>query len=183
MALAAGTRHRLRFKRHDLEVVGQPAAGLDGIQTRGENRVLRGDARRVAAFMPVIIGARRCAERAVFLFEVRIIVAKRNQCRGADGHRVGAQGQRLGNVGARADAARHDELHLAMHAEILQRLHRRTNAGEDRQADVLDEDFLRGGGAALHAVQHHDIGAGLHRECHVIVRTRAANLHVDRLFP
>jgi hypothetical protein len=29
---------------------------------------------------------------------------------------------------------------------------------------MLDEHFLRRGGAALHAVEHDDIGAGLHRQ-------------------
>ena len=56
-------------------------------------------------------------------------------------------------------------------------------ADEDRDADVLDEHFLRGRGAALHAVEHDDVGAGFHGKSHVIVGTRRADLHVDRLLP
>ena len=57
-----------------------------------------------------------------------------------------------------------------MHAEILQRLHGRPDARQRRQTDVLDEHFLRRGGAALHAVEHDDVGAGLHRQRSVVVR-------------
>ena len=51
--------------------------------------------------------------------------------------------QRFGGIGAVPDTARNDELHFAVHAEILQRLHRRPDGAEDRQADMLDEHFLR----------------------------------------
>ena len=36
-----------------------------------------------------------------------------------------------------------------------------------RDADMLDEDVLGRRRAALHAVDHDDVGAGLHRELHV----------------
>ena len=104
---------------------------------------------------------------------MRIVVAERDQRRGADRDRVGAERQRLGHVGAVADAAGDDELHLAVHAEILQRLHGRADGGERRHADMLDEHFLRRRGAALHAVEHDDVGAGLHRERGVVVGPRA----------
>ena len=48
---------------------------------------------------------------------------------------------------------------------------------------MLDEDILGGGGAALHPVDHHDIGAGVHRELDVVVGAGRADLHVDGLFP
>ena len=48
---------------------------------------------------------------------------------------------------------------------------------------MLDEHFLRRRGAALHAVEHHDVGAGLHRERGVVIGTRSADLDVDRLLP
>jgi hypothetical protein len=50
---------------------------------------------------------------------------------------------------------------LAVHAQILQRLHRRPT-----QASVgwltFSMNTLRRGCAALHAVDHDDVGAGLH---------------------
>ena len=51
----------------------QPAPGRHRIQPRGQFRVLRGDARRIAAFLPIVIGARRGAERVVFRFQRRIV--------------------------------------------------------------------------------------------------------------
>ena len=83
------------------------------------------------------------------------------QRRRADGDGVGAKRERLGHVGAGADAARNDELHLAVHAEVLERLHRRLKASERWNTDMLDEDFLGGSRATLHAVENDDIGAGL----------------------
>ncbi len=48
-----------------------------------------------------------------------------------------------------------------MHIEVLQRFHRRPDRCQDRQADMFDENLLRGGGAALHAVEHHNVSTGL----------------------
>ncbi|WP_245472180.1 glutamate synthase-related protein, partial [Mesorhizobium sp. M7A.F.Ca.CA.002.12.1.1] len=42
-----------------------------------------------------------------------------------------------------------DQLHLAVHAEVLQRLHGRPDAGKRRLADIFDEHFLGGGGMLL----------------------------------
>ena len=39
---------------------------------------------------------------------------------------------------------------------------------------MLDENVLGGPGAALHAVEHDDIGAGLDRQLHVVTRVRVA---------
>ncbi|EPX83771.1 hypothetical protein ruthe_02567 [Rubellimicrobium thermophilum DSM 16684] len=70
-----------------------------------------------------------------------------------------------------------------MHPQILQRLYRLWNAGEDRHADMFDEHLLRRRRAALHAVHHHDIRAGLHRQRRVVIGPRPADLHIDRLLP
>ncbi len=133
--------------------------------------------------MPVVIGAGRGAELLVFFFPAGIVVADSNQSCSSDRHRIGAERQCLGNVRAGADAAGNDQLHLAMHAEILQRLNGGADAGERRHADIFDEHVLRCRGAALHAVEHDDIGAGLHGKRRVIIGACAADLDVDRLFP
>ncbi len=76
-----------------------------------------------------------------------------------------------------------DQLHLAVHAELLERLDRRSDGAEDRQPDMLDEDFLRRRRAALHAVEHNHVGAGLDRERRVVKGARGADLDVDRFLP
>ncbi len=111
--------------------------------------------------MPIIIGAGGGAKLVVFFFQCWVIVTQGHQRRRADRHRVGAKCEGLRHIGAIADASRNDQLHLAMHAKILQRLHRRPNTGQGRLADMFDEDFLGRRRAALHSVQDHDIGAGL----------------------
>ena len=83
----------------------------------------------------------------------------------------------------RADAARDDQLHLAVHVELLQRLDREPHGGQRGDADVLDEDVLRRGRAALHAVDDDDVGARLDRQRDVVVRARRPDLDEDRLLP
>ena len=58
-------------------------------------------------------------------------------------------------------------------------------AGERRDADVLDEDFLGSGRAALHAVEDDRVGTGrFHREGGIVVGpTAPPTLTRDRLFP
>jgi hypothetical protein len=77
----------------------------------------------------------------------------------------------------------HDQLHLAMHAELLQRLHGERDGGQRGDADVLDEHVLGRCGAALHAVDHDHVRAGLHGQLHVVVGAGGADLDVDRLLP
>ena len=48
---------------------------------------------------------------------------------------------------------------------------------------MLDEDVLRRGRAALHPVDHDHVRARLHRELHVVVGARRADLDEDRLLP
>ena len=90
------------------------------------------------------------------------------------------EGQRLGHVGAGADAARDDQLDLVAHADVAQRLGGHAHGGQRGDAGVLDEHVLGGRGAALHAVDHHDVGAGGHGQLHVVVDPGGADLHVDR---
>ena len=183
VGLAAGARDGLRLHGQHPQVVGQPAAALDRVEPRGQLGVLGADARRVGAVLEVVEEARGAAELLVLGGVAGMVVAQRDQRGGADRDRVGAQRQRLGDVGAGADAAGDDQLHLAVHSEFLQRLHGLRDGGQRRDADVLDEHLLGGGGAALHAVDHDDVGAGVHGELHVVVGAGGADLDVDRLLP
>ena len=48
---------------------------------------------------------------------------------------------------------------------------------------MLNETGLRRCGTALHAVDHHHIGTGMHRQLDVIEGTGCAHFHVNRFFP
>ena len=183
MVLAAGTGDGLGLQRHHLEVVGEAPARLDRVEPLHQFGILGGDAGGILALVPVVISAGGGAELAVLVLERGIVVAEGDQRRRADRDRVRTERQGLGDVGSVADAAGDDQLHLAMHVEILQRLHGGADTGESGLSHILDEDFLGGGGTALHAVEHHHVGTGLHRQGHVVIGTGAANLHIDRLFP
>jgi hypothetical protein len=63
------------------------------------------------------------------------------------------------------------------------RVHRLTDSRQRRNADVLDKTCLRRGRAALHAIDHDYIGAGMNGKLHVVEGARCADLHIDRLFP
>ncbi len=76
-----------------------------------------------------------------------------------------------------------DQLHRAAHVQIVQRVDGLAQRRQRRNADVLDEHRLRRGRAALHAVDHDHIRAGVHGELDVVERARRADLHVDRLLP
>ena len=91
------------------------------------------------------------------------------QCRGADGHCVSAKCQGLCHVGTIANAAGDDKLHMAMHVEFLQCFDRWPYCCQYWQTDMFDEHFLRRGGAALHAVEHHNVGTRLHCQCGVVI--------------
>ena len=121
--------------------------------------------------------------RLVLGAEGRRVVAQGDERRHPDRDRVGPERERLGDVGARADPAGDDELDAAMHAELLQRVDGEAHGRQRRDADVLDEDVLGGGGPALHAVEHDDVGARLDRERDVEVGARRADLDEDRLLP
>src|SRR6202011_4494689 len=78
-------------------------------------------------------------EFAVLLGVAGMVVAERDEGGSADGNGVCPERHRLGDIGAGADAAGHDQLHVVMHAELLQCLHRLRNRGEGGNADVFDK--------------------------------------------
>src|SRR5438093_5216951 len=183
MGLATRARGRLRLEREDAQVVRDPAPAEHRVETGRELVVLRRDPCRVAARLPVIVEARRAADLPVLLVVLRAVVAQSDQGGSPDRDRVGTKRERLGDVGAGADAARDDQLHLPVHVQLLEGVHGEAGRRERGYADVLDEDVLRRGGSALHAVYNDDVGPRLDRQLHVVVRARRANLDEDRLLP
>ena len=104
VALAAGARDGLGLERQHREIIGEPAPARNRVEAPHQLGVLRGDAGRVAALVVIVIGAGARADLAIVLVEMRGVVAKRDQCRGADRGGVGAERQSLRHVGAVADA-------------------------------------------------------------------------------
>jgi hypothetical protein len=133
--------------------------------------------------VPVVVVAGRAADLRVLLLQLRAVVAQRDQRRRPDRDRVRAERKGLGDVGARPDPARHDQLHLPVHVELGEGVDREPHRRERWDADVLDEDVLRRGSPALHSVHDDHIRSGLHGELDVVVRPRRADLHEDRLLP
>ncbi len=105
VVLSAGAGNRLRLQCHHLEVIFQSPPAQNRVKPRGKIWVLRRDARRITAFMSVVIGIGGRPKFLVFLFPFRVIVAQGDQGRRADGNRIRAQRHGLGNVRARPDAA------------------------------------------------------------------------------
>ena len=146
-------------------------------------RVLGGDAGWVAALLVVVVVAGAGADGVVVRFQFRAVVAHGDEGGGADGYRIGAQGEGLGNIRAATDAAGDDELNFAMQVHGLQGFHRQTGRRQGRNADMLDEHLLGGGGSALHTVHHHHIRPRLGRQLGVVERPASADLDIDRHFP
>ena len=180
MALAAGTRDGLRFEGHHLEVVVEATPPFDGVKSLHQLGVLGGDARGVLALVPVVIGTCGGAQLVILGFPLGVIVAKGDQGRRTDGNRIRAKRHAFGHVRPGADAARNDELHFAVHSEILERAHRLADTGKNGLAHVFDEHILRRRRAALHPVENDHIGPGLDRQRGVEIGACAADLDIDR---
>src|SRR3990167_72174 len=181
--LATGAGHGLRLQYQHAQVVGQVPAALYRFQALGQLGVLGGDAGRVLAVLPVVVEAGGRADLLQLFVQAWVVVAQGDQRRRADGYRIGTQGHGLGHVGTVADTAGDDQLYLAMHVHLLQRLHGLRNGAENGDADVLDKHLLGRRRTTLHAVEDDHIGTGLHRQLDVVVRTAGTDLHVDGFFP
>src|SRR6202035_5506716 len=167
---------------HRQKIADAPCTFLD-IEPAFERRVLRRDADRTTPGMTMMAGAWLGAERLIILDMDPAVTAERDQCSGADRHCIGAHRECLGDIGAAADTARNDQLHLAVLTQFLERLDRLAQGGQGRDAGMLDKNLLSGAGAALHAIEHDDVGPGLDGELHVEARPCRADLDKDRLFP
>src|ERR1700674_4840698 len=77
--LAACARDRLRLEGEHAQIVGELAARHDRIEPAREVFVLRGDARWIAPLVPIVVSAGGGAEQAVFVLEMRIVVADGKQ--------------------------------------------------------------------------------------------------------
>ena len=109
-----------------------------------ERGVLRGDAHRAASGVAVRAATGCGAERLVVGVDVdrravgvavgRPVAAQGQEGRHADGHGVGAEGQRLGHIGAGADSSGHNQLHLVTGPEIPEGLRGHAHGGQGGDA-------------------------------------------------
>ena len=164
MRLAAGPGDGLALQRHHPQVVGQLSAADHRVQPPRPSLVLGRDAGRILPILKVVVKTGRRAELAVLVVESGIVVAQRDQRRSADRAGVGAHCQRLGHVGAGANTTGDDQLHLAVHLQLIEGFHRLAQSRQGGITDVLDKDVLRRAGATLHAVEDHHVGASLDRQ-------------------
>ena len=91
---------------------------------------------RAAAGVAVMAGAGLGAERLVVLDVERRVAVERDERGGADVARVGAEGERLGDVDAAADARRRRSAGPCRRAAVLERAARLEDRGERRDARV-----------------------------------------------
>jgi hypothetical protein len=106
-----------------MEEIVDTLSCIVGIEPPAQHRILRGDPDRATTGMAVITIAGRNSDRALEVSLRNILVAiERNQGRGTDRHRIGAERQRLCDIRAIADTARINERDLAGLADIIQRL-------------------------------------------------------------
>src|SRR5258708_36602886 len=82
VAFAAGARDRLGLQSKHAEIVGELAASQDRIEPFDQFGILRRDAGRVVAFVPVVIGAGGGAELAILILKAWDVIAEATQ-RGA----------------------------------------------------------------------------------------------------
>ena len=155
------------------------AACVD-FEAGGEFGVLGGDADGAAAGVAVVAGIRGGADLVVVFDIDRLVAIEGDQERRAEVAGVGAEGEGLGAVGAVAQAAGDDELHLAVKADIFEGGPGLADGGQGRDAGVLLEQLGRGAGSPFHAVDHDHVGARLGGQPDVVEDPRGPHLDEDR---
>ena len=167
--LAARTGERLGFERQHAEVVGDLAAAHDGIEPRR--------ARRPASRSRPGRGPPGSRRRSRLRFRSPDTPRRTRGCchpspRARPSRwrrhrrRVRAPSRRQPRSGCR----RRRSAAPSGASRALQGVGRDPRRRKRRNPDVLDEDVLGRGGAALHAVDDDDVRPGLHGELHVVVR-------------
>ena len=122
--------------------------------------------------------------RSVVLDVDRPVAVERDHRRRPDRDGVGAQRERLGRVDAVPDAAGDDQVDHARRSFISRSAATAsTSRRHGRDAGVVHQRVGRGAGAALHAVDHDHVGAGLARQLDVVGHAAGADLDVDRDLP
>src|SRR5450756_1181647 len=125
--------------------VGEALGAPLGVQTPRELGLLRGQAPAAAA------GVAALAE----------VTAQRDERRGADGHDVRPESDRLGHVGRRADGAGRDDRGTVADALVAQPLVHDGDGDLQRDAYVVADHLRRRARAPAKAVEVHVVGTGV----------------------
>src|SRR5665648_1029565 len=125
--------------------VGEALGAPFGVQTPRELGLLRGQAPAAAA------GVAALAE----------VTAQRDERRGADGHDVRPESDRLGHVGRRADGAGRDDRGTVADALVAQPLVHDGDGDLQRDAYVVADHLRRRARAPAKAVEVHVVGTGV----------------------
>src|SRR5665647_1487142 len=125
--------------------VGEALGAPLGVQTPRELGLLRGQAPAAAA------GVAALAK----------VTAQRDERRGADGHDVRPESDRLGHVGRRADGAGRDDRGTVADALVAQPLVHYGDGDLQRDAYVVADHLRRRARAPAKAVEVHVVGAGV----------------------
>ena len=133
--------------------------------------------------MPVIISPGSGAKLLIFSFPAWVIIPERDQCRATNRYSIGAKCHTFCHIRTIAHAARHNQLHFTVHIKVLQGTHSLADTGQNGLSDMFDKHILRCRGAALHTVQHNNIGTGLDRQCGIEIRARPTHFDIDRHTP
>ena len=90
MVFTTGSSNRLSLKCHYLEIISQAAPTFNRVKPFHELRILRGNTRRVLAFVPIIIGSGSGSQFVVLCLPFGVIVSEGYQCCSPNGHSIGS---------------------------------------------------------------------------------------------
>src|SRR5260221_3730609 len=182
VGLAAGTGEHLRLECQRVQEVVDALSGLIDPEPLPQFGVLGGDADRAAPGVAVIAAAGRDSHRALVVSDPGdlLVAVERHQRRVPDGHRLGAERQGFGDVGAVADTPGHDQIDVVDQPDVLQRPPGLGNRGHQRDASLLGGHVRPGPGPAFGAVEIDDVGPALGGHPDVVVDARGAELQLDR---
>ena len=162
MRMPAGARHDLHQLDARLEEVGEPPGRLLDLDPRGEMRLLRRDADRA------VVGVAGAHAEAADRLDRRV----------GDRDRIGAERQRLGEVGGLAQAAGDDQRHVAPLRPVeMAACPRQRRDGGHR--DVVAEDERRRPRAAAAAIQDDVVDAHRQRRVDILLDVLGRELVAD----
>src|SRR5437879_2526623 len=184
IGLAAGPRHHLTLDREAVEEVVDALRRAVRVEPLAQHRILGRHADRAPAGVAVVAMAGLDTDLLLVVGLRDVLVAVEGHQGGmTDRDGVGAQGQRLGDIAAIADAAGIDQRYFPGLAHIVGGLAGLTDRGDTGDPGALGGDVRPGAGAALHAVDINAVGAGFGRHAHVVIHARRTQLELDRDLP
>src|SRR2546421_997352 len=184
IGLAAGPRHHLTLDGEAVEEVVDALRRAVRVEPLAQHRILGRHADGAPAGVAVVAMAGLDTDLLLVVGLRDVLVAVEGHQGGmTDRDGVGAQGQRLGDIAAIADAAGIDQRYFPGLAHVIEGLAGLADRGDAGDPGLLRGDVRPGAGAALHAVDVNTVRPGLGRHAHVVIHARRAQLELDRDLP